>query len=91
MSDFTPLVAAPARKRTTPTKVDPKQKRLRVPAVQTIKPLLKKTDSVDSTVAAISTTQVLEEGESSKVWQEQLNDLFKSLEEKPDGVNKKKY
>ena len=87
MSEFTTLVAAPARKRTTPTKVDPKQKRLR--SIQTIKPVLKK--PADSTVAAISTTQVLEEGESSKVWQEQLNDLFKSLEEKPDGVNKKKY
>ena len=83
MSDFTPLVAAPARKRTTPTKVEPKQKKLRLPTIQTIRPVLKKPDSV----AAITTTQVLEEGDSSKVFEETLNDLFKSLDEKP----KKKY
>ena len=90
MSDFTPLVAAPARKRSTPVKVDPKQKRLKhsIPLGVPIKPMFKKPDSV----AAITTTQVLEEGDSSKVFEETLNDLFKSLEEKkPEVVNKKKY
>ena len=86
MSDFTPLVAAPARKRTTPTKVEPKQKRLRLPVIQTLKPVLKKPDS-----SAAAITQVLEEGDSSKVFQDTLNDLFKSLDEKPNEVNKKKY
>ena len=86
MSDFTPLVA-PARKRNMPVKVDPKQKRLKG-TIQTIKPMLKKQDDV----AAITTTQVLEEGDSSKVFEQTLNDLFKSLDEKkPEVVNKKKY
>ena len=86
MSDFTPLVAAPARKRTTPTKVDPKQKKLRGAVIQNIKPMLKKADSSDSTVATIK-TQVIEEG-NSKVWEEQLNDLFESLKEKPEELKK---
>ena len=85
MSDFTPLVA-PARKRTTSTKVEPRQKKLRLPAIQTIRPVLKKDES------AITTTQVLEEGDSSKVFEQTLNELFKSLDEKkPEEVNKKKY
>ena len=87
MSDFTPLVA-PARKRTTSTKVEPRQKKLRLPTIQTISPVLKK----DADTSAITKTQVLEEGDSSKVFEQTLNELFKSLDEKkPEEVNKKKY